>query len=227
MSTNDELLAGLDLMVADGWKWPKLGAAAIRELEAKLEAERKISATRIVDLLKRATAAEQRLREVEAATIERCARTAETYNWIDDIRVQSPDEHQSAIVFAIRALAPERAVAGQARPGDYPEDFDQENGDYWHQCKQCGKDFTGHKRRWICKLCAEMEPASPLLPGLELDTEMLDWLSRQYVAVRIPLRYGSRECFIGSPDLEEETWDLRAAIRAAISRLKGEGRDHE
>jgi len=41
MSTNDELLAGLDLMVADGWKWPKLGAAAIRELEAKLEAERK------------------------------------------------------------------------------------------------------------------------------------------------------------------------------------------
>jgi len=41
MSTNDELLAGLDLMVADGWKWPKLGAAAIRELEAKLDAERK------------------------------------------------------------------------------------------------------------------------------------------------------------------------------------------
>jgi len=70
-------------------------------------------------------------------------------------------------------------------------------------------------------------PASPLLPGLERDTEMLDWLSRQYVAVRIPLRYGSRECFIGSPDLEEETWDLRAAIRAAISRLKGEGSERE
>ena len=54
-------------------------AACYLDLQAKLETERKISATRIVDLLKRATASEQRLREVEAATIERCARTAETY----------------------------------------------------------------------------------------------------------------------------------------------------
>ena len=63
-----------------------------------------------VEAMERATEAEVKLHEVEAATIERCARTAETYNWIDDIRVQSPDEHQSAIVFAIRALAPERTV---------------------------------------------------------------------------------------------------------------------
>ena len=80
-------------------------------------------------------------------------------------------------------------------------------------------------RNEIIRLDAALAaPPSPLLPGLERDAEMLDWLSRQYVAVRIPLRYGSRECFIGSPDLEEETWDLRAAIRAEISRLKGEGR---
>ena len=81
MDKYDELLAGLDLMVADGWKWPKLGAAAIRDLEAELEAERNSSSLRIAELvqacktlnsernyffctnLTRAEAAEQRLRE--------------------------------------------------------------------------------------------------------------------------------------------------------------------
>jgi uncharacterized OB-fold protein len=40
-------------------------------------------------------------------------------------------------------------------PGDYPEDFEMENGLYMNQCRECGNMFCGHKRRGICKVCAE------------------------------------------------------------------------
>jgi len=49
------------------------------------------------------------------------------------------------------------------------------------------------------------------------DTKRLDWLCRQFVTVRIPLRYGSEACFMGSPaddDGDLVPWDLRAAIDA-------------
>lgn len=38
------------------------------------------------------------------------------------------------------------------------------------------------------------------------DKEMLDWLEMQYVVVRVPLRYGSRECFSASPVEIEADW---------------------
>lgn len=57
------------------------------------------------------------------------------------------------------------------------------------------------------------------------DAELLDWLGNQYVTVRIPLPYGSRECFIGSPDDNDgaapSPWDIRAAIRTAIAAQQG------
>jgi len=37
---------------------------------------------------------------------------------------------------------------------DYPEDFDKENGLYLCKCSCCGREFTGHKRRVLCKLCS-------------------------------------------------------------------------
>jgi hypothetical protein len=61
--------------------------------------------------------------------------------------------------------------------------------------------------------------------GLRRDAERIDWLCEQYVVVRIPLRYGSKECFQGSPedgDGETFPWDIRTAIDAAI-RNGGEG----
>jgi hypothetical protein len=53
------------------------------------------------------------------------------------------------------------------------------------------------------------------------DKEMIDWLEMQYVTVRIPLRYGSRECFMASPEEQEADWpaepsDLRDKIRKAM-----------
>lgn len=50
------------------------------------------------------------------------------------------------------------------------------------------------------------------------DSARLDWLCQQFVTVRIPLRYGSRECFMGSPDDndgESVPWDIRSKIDAA------------
>jgi hypothetical protein len=41
-----------------------------------------------------------------ASIIEECAKAAEGYNWVDDEKVQSPDEHQAALARAIRALIP-------------------------------------------------------------------------------------------------------------------------
>lgn len=52
------------------------------------------------------------------------------------------------------------------------------------------------------------------------DAERLDWLSKQYVVVRIPMRWGTTACFTGFPDLEEESWDLRAAIDASMHPKK-------
>ena len=36
---------------------------------------------------------------------------------------------------------------------DFPEDFDQENGNYENQCVRCGHKFMGNKNRILCKVC--------------------------------------------------------------------------
>lgn len=52
------------------------------------------------------------------------------------------------------------------------------------------------------------------------DAERIDWLSRQSVIVRKPLRYGvsTFSQIVGHPDIEDETWDLRSAIDAEMAR---------
>ena len=188
MDKYDELLARLDNLIRthEG----KLidchdAAAAIRELEAKLEA------------------VEQRLREVEASTIERCAKVCEkrAYERFGEFGTtehdtgatyyegkageiyESMDEEDDDCAKAIRALAPERAVAEQVTEccdARIPEDQ--------RYCPKCG---------WEARVRA---PASPLLPGLERAEQILKaggW---------------------GQPP---------AVIRAEISRLKGEGSEHE
>ena len=72
------------------------------------------------------------------------------------------------------------------------------------------------------KLYAHPQPAAQ-------DAELLDWLGNQYVTVRIPLPYGSRECFIGAPDDNDgaapSPWDIRAAIRTAIAAQQGDSHE--
>lgn len=69
-----------------------------------------------------------------------------------------------AALAAIKAEAP-KATVGEGglwfleglSDGDWPDDFDHENGCYNCNCSTCGKTFTGHKRRVTCKVCARAE----------------------------------------------------------------------
>jgi hypothetical protein len=46
---------------------------------------------------------------------------------------------------------------------DWVEDFSYENGNYENRCCRCMSLFIGHKRRVVCKICADV-PQSPLTP---------------------------------------------------------------
>lgn len=41
---------------------------------------------------------------------------------------------------------------------DWPEDFPHENGNYINKCCDCQLFFMGHKRRPVCRKCANAEP---------------------------------------------------------------------
>lgn len=49
----------------------------------------------------------------------------------------------------------EEKIIFPVHPGDWPEDFDHENGNYIGLCRECGHSFRGHKRRFICKICMQ------------------------------------------------------------------------
>jgi hypothetical protein len=49
--------------------------------------------------------------------------------------------------------------------GNWPEDFEHENGNYANQCKECKMLFVGHKRRLVCKLCAAPDFKAGYLVG--------------------------------------------------------------
>lgn len=49
------------------------------------------------------------------------------------------------------ALQPDKGERG----GDWPEDFSHENGEYQCRCVECGSVFIGHKRRVVCRTCAD------------------------------------------------------------------------
>ena len=68
--------------------------------------------------------------------------------------------------------------------------------------------------------------AGPQPEQVAQDSARLEWLCQQFVTVRIPLRYGSRECFMGSPDDndgESVPWDIRSKIDAARAATKPQG----
>ena len=46
-------------------------------------------------------------------------------------------------------------MRAMAWPCDWPEDYTGENGTYSCMCAECKTQFFGHKRRVVCKVCAE------------------------------------------------------------------------
>lgn len=56
-------------------------------------------------------------------------------------------------------------AAGRSDPDpaaerDWTEDSQHENGNYTNTCSICNKGFIGHKRRVVCKLCSQKDPAA-------------------------------------------------------------------
>jgi hypothetical protein len=47
-----------------------------------------------------------------------------------------------------------KRMLGEDYAGNWVEDFSHENGNYLNNCISCKKDFIGHKRRVVCKVCA-------------------------------------------------------------------------
>lgn len=85
------------------------------------------------------------------------------------------------------------------------------------QCKEC----YGAVSEMLAPKIAEIEGLQAELDKARQDTEIMDWLERQHVDVRTPLRYGSREHFHASPNIEAETSNLRAIVRRVLDE-KGE-----
>lgn len=52
-------------------------------------------------------------------------------------------------------------LSRRSDPGDWPEDAEQENGEYECSCAICGATFYGHKRRVVCKRHANQATNPP------------------------------------------------------------------
>jgi hypothetical protein len=52
----------------------------------------------------------------------------------------------------------ESAQRDPEHPANWQEDFNHENGQYQCRCVDCQIIFLGHKRRGMCKLCAQKTP---------------------------------------------------------------------
>lgn len=78
-----------------------------------------------------------------------------------------------------------------------------------------GKELLGIRD---CPLHAAQPSTVGASPEVQArDAARLDWMERQHVEVRTPLRNGSRPNFHASPELEEERSDLRARVDRAMT----------
>lgn len=52
---------------------------------------------------------------------------------------------------------------------DWPEDFDQENGEYQNECYLCHEIFVGNKHRVECKRCVTLQKVETIFdPNLRI-----------------------------------------------------------
>jgi hypothetical protein len=92
------------------------------------------------------------------------------------------------------------------------------NYEGWRLCFQSSEQAAQAAFHACIELQTQLAAVKAREELLRADAERMDWLGSQFVTVRIPLRYGSRECFMGSPeddDGERIPWNIRAAIDAA------------
>ena len=95
-------------------------------------------------------------------------------------------------------------------PRNWPEDYSHENGKYTCHCAICNSEFTGHKRRVICRVCWYRNPA-------------VDALTAENAELRKLLQQCANIIY-GSVAETEEIAALLDECRTALSQWK-EGSD--
>lgn len=90
---------------------------------------------------------------------------------------------------------------------DWPIDFMRDNGHYSNSCCGCGREFTGHKRRVVCRACTE-SPPEWVGPALEA---VIAERNRQQVLGFTP-EYDDRENVDGDLERALGTYSLLAAL---------------
>jgi len=226
MSNHDELLARLERVSYSPFenKAELCGkaAAAIRDLEAKLEAEHYLRESAQQRALQAEDAAGHiavKLREIEAALMYAidCVRSDDGAALAPDRTV--PISHADIPYMTI----PPKPVISESLTINYPPDRTesaalQENGQL---CNAKGTPTAPETRP-----ASAADPVSPLLPGLERAAEICQGVHSACLAI-------NRGTTSADPDHERFQYQANGAdecgytIRAEISRLKGEGSDHE
>ena len=54
-----------------------------------------------------------------------------------------------------RAIAQREPGNNLQHPANWQEDYSHENGQYFNTCVYCPRHFLGHKRRVVCRICAQ------------------------------------------------------------------------
>lgn len=116
-----------------------------------------------------------------------------------------------------------------ACPECLPLPAPNELADLRAEVERLREDSTDRDKAWqekISEIVAnarkQVDTLTAKLAAAEADTRRLDWLERQHVEVREPLRHGSRKLFLSAPEYDEEsTWeavsDLRSQIDSALA----------
>ena len=117
----------------------------------------------------------------------------------------------------------------------WPEDYSHENGHYFNTCCNCQRQFMGHKRRVVCKVCAS--PSAPGMVSVDAAKVKPDWATcetrgpwvRNSLKVRITtmksdvarLRKAFNKPFMGEPTkwYAEVVEDATAVLEKALAVL--------
>jgi hypothetical protein len=92
--------------------------------------------------------------------------------------------------------------------GDWPEDFPHENGNYCCVCSVCENVFRGHKRRTICRACANNPTPAPA-----------SIMGEKMVSLCLLLRHGP---YGGAQPRFCEAADALESLSARCRELEGE-----
>jgi hypothetical protein len=96
-------------------------------------------------------------------------------------------------------------------PKNWEEDFFHENGQYTCNCCVCDNMFVGHKRRVVCKECADAESESVFQPELMTRWEFGSFVVYTFVHERHMYEfmdyrdwdsYGKSKLFVGDQKYE-------------------------